>query len=109
LIRDQGFEAFKTRVTSEGIDALTRLPFIGSITKKHLARNIGLLDVAKDDVWLVRLAKEFDASSVDELGDFLSKEFGEKVGVVDLILWRYCADGAWEGCDKPHDPSVGCG
>jgi hypothetical protein len=109
LIRDEGFETFKARVKAKGIDELARLPFIGSITKKHLARNIGLLDVAKDDVWLVRLAKAFEASSVDELTDFLSKELAEKVGIVDLILWRYCADGAWEGCDKQFEPTSGCG
>jgi hypothetical protein len=95
-IRSEGFELFKTRVKAEGIDALQSLPFIGSITKKHLARNIGLLDVSKDDVHLVRVARELGALSVEELTAFLAKEFGEKQGVVDLILWRFCADGAWD-------------
>jgi hypothetical protein len=109
LIREEGFEKFKARVRSEGIDALSTLPFIGSITKKHLARNIGLLDVAKDDVWLVRLAKAFEAGNVDELTDFLSKDLRERKGVVDLILWRYCADGMWEGCSLPHEAAGSCG
>jgi hypothetical protein len=95
-IRSEGFGAFKARLKSGGMDALQVLPFIGTVTKKHLARNIGLLDVSKDDVWLSRLAEEFEAGSVEELTALLAKEHGEKQGVIDLILWRFCADGAWE-------------
>jgi hypothetical protein len=95
-IRSEGFEAFKARVKAEGMDALQGLPFIGSITKKHLARNIGLLDVPKDDIWMVRLANEFSAPDVQQLTAFLAEEFGEKQGTVDLVLWRFCADGVWE-------------
>src|SRR5262245_54987744 len=39
LIREEGFERFKARVQKEGKGALTCLPFVGSITKKHLTRN----------------------------------------------------------------------
>jgi hypothetical protein len=95
-IRGEGFENFKARVKTGGMDALQSLPYIGSVTKKHLARNIGLLDVSKNDVHLVRLVREFGACEVEELTSFLSEETGEKQGVVDLVLWRYCADGAWE-------------
>ncbi len=105
-IRAEGFEAFKVRVKGRSIPVLRDLPFIGCITMKHLVRNIGLHDVSKDDVHLVRLAKEFDAASVEELASFLAKEFGEKEGVIDLILWRYCADGAWE--HKPQEIVSSC-
>jgi hypothetical protein len=96
LIQKQGFEAFKAKLKACGMNALTVLPFIKAVTKKHLARNIGLLSVAKDDVLLVRLAKEYKAESVEELTGFLARETSEKEGVVDLVLWRFCADKAWE-------------
>jgi hypothetical protein len=95
-IHAEGFQGFKARAKTTGMDALQSLPYIGSVTKKHLARNIGLLDVSKDDLWLVRLAQEFGASGVGELTAFLSQQSGEKQGVVDLVLWRFCADGTWE-------------
>ena len=36
------------------LTTLEALPGIGKITKFHLAKNIGLLDVAKPDIWLCR-------------------------------------------------------
>lgn len=95
-IAAEGFGRFKARLKSTGMEALQGLPFIGSVTQKHLARNIGLHDVAKDDIWLVRLAEDFHAQSVNELTSYLAEQFGEKEGTVDLILWRFCANGAWE-------------
>jgi hypothetical protein len=94
-IRDEGFDYFKARVRARGdygMEELTCLPFIKGITKKHLARNIGIKSVAKDDIWLVRLKRKFAAREVDELVGFLSKDSGDKQGVVDLVLWQYCAD-----------------
>lgn len=67
------------------------LPWIGDITKFHLAKNLGA-DVAKPDRWLVRLA---DASSetVDGLCARLAAETGDRVATVDVVLWRACAVG----------------
>ena len=61
-ISEEGFERFKAAVKSEGIDALQTLPFIKSVTSKLLAKNIGLADIAKDDLWLLRLAEEYGAA-----------------------------------------------
>ena len=80
----------------EGIDALARLPGIGEVTKKHLAKNVGLIDTAKDDVWLTRLARMFRAASVDALVSYLAEEFGESQHTIDLVMWRYCAESGWE-------------
>ncbi len=73
---------------------LQELPYIGKITQKHLARNVGLLDVSKDDIHLRRLAKKFSAPSVQALTSFLAQAFRTREGIVDLVLWRYCADGS---------------
>lgn len=69
---------------------LAKLPYIGNITKYHLGRNLGA-DFAKPDVHLNRLAQ---AEGVDAqvLCVRLAVESGYRVGTVDLILWRACAD-----------------
>jgi len=89
----EGFPNFKARLRSHGMVILQELPYIGKITQKLLARNIGLLDVSKDDIWLRRLAQKFSAPSVQALTSFLAQEFRTREGIVDLVLWRYCADG----------------
>jgi 3-methyladenine DNA glycosylase Tag len=92
LIHKEGFSNFKKRLKKEGMQGLQSLPYIKEITQKHLARNIGLTDIAKDDVWLVRIKEKYSAESVDELADYLSEKFDQSKGLVDAVLWRYCAD-----------------
>lgn len=92
LIHDEGFDAFKNKVERGGMEELESLPGIGPITKKHLARNVGLADVSKDDIFIERLVKIFNARDEDELATYLACMSGEKKGTVDLILWRFCAD-----------------
>lgn len=67
------------------------LPWIGAITKYHLAKNLGA-DVAKPDRWLVRLAAA-EVTTVDELCRRLAAETGDRVATVDVVLWRACAVG----------------
>jgi hypothetical protein len=67
------------------------LPWIGGITKYHLAKNLGV-DCAKPDRWLVRLA-DLEGVSVDALCRRLADESGDRVGTVDVVLWRACAVG----------------
>ncbi len=91
VIADEGFAKFKRRLKDQGVCVLETLPGIGPITKFHLAKNIGLVDEAKPDIWLVRAAKECSAS-VDELVTFLSKRNQMSRHVVDVTLWQYGAD-----------------
>ena len=67
---------------------LKSLPFIGDITKYHLARNLGL-NVAKPDRHLIRIAKAFGYSDVQKFCRKISFLSGDKIGVVDLVFWRY--------------------
>lgn len=90
-IANEGFINFKNRLKSEGVDSLEKLPGIGPITKYHLAKNIGLIDKAKPDIWLERAA-DLCATTVDNLVSFLSTEYGVSQHTVDVILWRYGAD-----------------
>ncbi|MFH1825286.1 MAG: hypothetical protein ABH873_08720 [Candidatus Firestonebacteria bacterium] len=90
-IAAEGFSTFKRRLEKQGINILEELPGIGPITKCLLARNIGLADVEKRDIWLKRASKACNAS-VSEFVTFLSKHNKEKRGVVDVVIWRYGAE-----------------
>ena len=84
------FEELKKNDTvEEKLEFLETLPWIGSITKYHLARNLGI-DVAKPDRHLVRIARHFAYDDVQKMCKDISEETGDRVGVVDVILWRYC-------------------
>jgi hypothetical protein len=67
------------------------LPWIGGITKYHLAKNFGA-DVAKPDVHLQRLA-DHAGCSAQELCDRLASATGYRAATVDVVLWRACAIG----------------
>ncbi len=86
----EGFGKFKKRLRVEGADALESLPGIGPVTKFHLAKNIGLLDRAKPDIWLRRAATSCGCS-VDELVNYLSASTGASHNVVDVAIWHYGA------------------
>lgn len=69
------------------LEYLETLPWIGKITKYHLARNLGI-DVAKPDRHLVRLCEKFGFKDVHEMCEFISKRTGDRIGLVDVVLWR---------------------
>jgi hypothetical protein len=73
---------------------LATLPWIGEITKYHLAKNFGV-DCAKPDVHLRRLA-DLHQTSVHALCADLATQTGWRVATIDLLLWRACAEGVIE-------------
>lgn len=68
------------------IEWLAELPWIGHITKFHLAKNYGL-HTSKPDRHLVRIANKFNTTP-EELCSELAKATGDRIGTVDYILWR---------------------
>ena len=70
---------------------LAELPWIGPVTKHHLAKNLGA-DTAKPDVHLKRLARR-DRTTTQTLCRRLARQTGYRVATIDTILWRACADG----------------
>jgi len=81
------FNTFHGAVSDEARIAFLRtLPWIGEVTKYHLARNLGL-DVCKPDRHLVRIAQSY-FTTPKELCARLARETGDRVGVVDVVLWR---------------------
>lgn len=68
---------------------LESLKWIGPITKNHLARNLGLLQYAKSDRHLLRIASLFHYKDAQELCDLIAKDSDDEPGVIDLVLWRF--------------------
>jgi len=71
------------------VEYFKTLPFIGDVTKYHLARNLGI-DTVKPDRHLVRLAKRFGFKSPLEMCKAIQDITEERLGVIDVILWRHC-------------------
>jgi hypothetical protein len=87
--RDQLFVAYTA--ATDKVAFCETIPWIGGITKYHLAKNFGA-QVAKPDVHLQRLA-DLHGVSAQALCERLAKATGYKVATVDLLLWRACAEG----------------
>jgi hypothetical protein len=75
------------------------LPYVGPVTWRHLAKNLGA-PVAKTDRHLVRLAA--GRPSVDVMCDEIGRWLGEPVAVVDIVLWRWSVPHA-QDCREPRD------
>lgn len=88
VVADSGFEVIRRRIQEEDVRFLQTLPYIGSITAFHLAKNLGL-PVVKPDRHLQRIAKAAGFGSPRELCELISHRVGEPVQVVDVVLWRY--------------------
>jgi hypothetical protein len=77
--------------TSAKLEFLGGLPWIGKVTRHHLAKNLGAT-AAKPDVHLVRLANR-EGITPARLCRRLARQTGYRIPTVDSILWRACADG----------------
>ena len=87
--RESLFQEYR-RVNAK-LDFLETLPWIGKVTKHHLAKNLGA-SAAKPDVHLVRLANG-DETTPARLCRRLARLTGYKIQTIDSVLWRACADG----------------
>jgi hypothetical protein len=67
---------------------LLALPYIGPVTWRHLAKNLGA-PVAKSDRHLTRLARAAGRPSADDLCGEISLWLGDPIAVVDVVLWRW--------------------
>ena len=88
LVRDHsGWAGYKVYLQTDTLARLREIPFVGPITVYHLARNLGL-DFAKPDRHLQQLAARFGEPDVQRFCEALAQTTGERVGVIDVILWR---------------------
>ena len=85
-------------ITEDGIEAiladakdppkLTRLPYIGKVTCWHFAKVLGV-DAVKPDVHLQRAAAAAGFPSALALCEAIRDASGDRLTVVDSVLWRY--------------------
>jgi hypothetical protein len=88
LVDQRGFDWLRVQLEADDFAVLQTLPFIGQVTKRHLAKNLGL-NVAKPDRHLVRLAERFGYATVHGMCEDVSKYCGDSISVADLVLWRF--------------------
>ena len=104
------YKFYSLKTVEEKVEFLGTLPHIGNITKHHLARNLGL-NFVKYDIWIQRLGVALYGTEefVDKVNntkllpqikyfcdimfDNIQRETGEKVGFIDVVLWRACQKG----------------
>jgi hypothetical protein len=83
-----GEDGLREAIQDDPQSFLCSLPYVGPVTWRHLAKNLGMW-VAKHDRHLVRVARATARPSVDVLCDEISAWTGEPVPVVDVVLWRW--------------------
>lgn len=89
--RDRGHLFREYFAADDQLAFVAQLPWIGDITKYHVAKNFGM-QVAKPDVHLQRLADR-ESCTPQQLCERLAGETGLPVAAVDVVLWRACANG----------------
>jgi len=80
------FDCYDSMPTDMKIQWLEDLPWIGGITKWHLAKNFGM-DVVKPDRHLVRVAESYGMTPTEMCED-LHKITGDRIATVDGVIWR---------------------
>ena len=85
--------------TGDKLEWLAAVAWIGPITKYHAAKNFGV-DTVKPDRHLVRISEAAGETPAALCGR-LAKAAGDRVGVVDLVIWRAANLGV---LDTLHNP-----
>ena len=108
--RDRAEHFADFQAASAKLEFLESMPWIGPVTRYHLAKNLGA-DEAKPDVHMERLARR-DKTTTRTLCRRLALQTGYRVATIDSILWRACADGllnsriyeaeGWKPAFRPH-------
>ena len=80
----QLFDTFQK--TQDKLQFLKSLPWIGDITKYHLAKNLGI-DVVKPDRHLTKIAEK-ENKTPHELCKEISDLTGDSLATVDTVIWR---------------------
>lgn len=86
-LSNYGLPTIIAQLKQKGPEFFEQFPLLGPATSNHFAKNIGL-NVAKADRHLMRISSKF-GHSTQSLCTEISKLTGDKISVVDLVLWRY--------------------
>lgn len=88
MLAEEGLDEWKQELRAQGPTRLMRFRYIGPVTCWHLAKNVGL-DVVKPDRHLLRMARASGTRDPDSLCALFANMTGDRLAVVDLVLWRY--------------------
>ncbi len=83
-----GFATIKANIEAGGLAYLETFPYVGPVTRYHLAKNLGV-DVVKPDRHLCRVARAARYGSPEALCRMISASTGDRLAVVDLVIWRF--------------------
>lgn len=97
--RERLFLAFL--LTNDKVEFCSQLPWIGKITKWHLAKNYGV-DCAKPDIHLSRLADHYQTTPAKMCAE-LAAATGDRIATVDLVIWRACNLGIIKTRELSHN------
>lgn len=101
--RKSYFESLQ-KILSEGevsdlVNWCVSIPYVGPVTKYHLAKNLGA-DLVKPDIWLCRLTgisedlpAEKKFADCMALAKSLAEKTGDSIAAVDSLLWLACNKG----------------
>lgn len=87
-VAHHGFTAVKARIEEQDVRFLGELPYIGSVTAYHLAKNLGI-DVVKPDRHLVRMARTAGYETPESMCRAVAAVVGDRLATIDTVLWRY--------------------
>lgn len=87
-VSHHGFDRTITEIREHGHEFLEGFPYLGPATSLHLAKNLGV-DVVKPDRHLSRIALAAGAESPSALCEAIADAVGDRINVVDIVLWRF--------------------
>lgn len=87
-VADEGFSRTKTKLVGGDMSYLRTFPYMGPATSYHLAKNLGM-DVVKPDRHLIRISSVAGYECPEAMCRDIAATAGERLSVVDLVLWRY--------------------
>lgn len=88
ILAKRGFPTVKADILEHGVDSIRQFPYMGPATSFHLAKNLGL-PLVKPDRHLIRVAQTAGYPSPADLCSSIAHVIGDKVQVIDLVIWRY--------------------
>jgi hypothetical protein len=100
-IANVGFDEIRVGLARDPIEFIRTFPFMGPVTAFHLAKNIGL-DVVKPDRHLVRIAESNGYEHPAPMCSDIAEVVGDRIGVIDVVLWRAAAIGLDSMLPHPH-------
>lgn len=87
-IKEIGFLNFKNELLASPIEFLSKLPYMGPATSRHLAKNLGI-DYSKPDRHLNRIAKVAGFKDTEELCLTINEYTSDSISEIDIVLWRF--------------------